>query len=105
MSYLVLVLGVVLALGGAAAVVASYGIILVERGWAGVIAGTVALSGGVITIALGLILHRLTSLHAALRSAAAGLPMAQESAEGPHYVPKVAIPPEMASAPASGPPA
>lgn len=113
MSYLVLVLGVVLALGGAAAVVTSYGIILVERGWAGVIAGTAALSGGIITIALGIILHRLTSLHAALKSAAAGLPLGQESAEEgtgpsgagelPHYLPKSAMPPEVASAPASGP--
>ena len=102
-----------MALGGAVALVTSYGIILVERGWAGVIAGTTALAGGIITIALGLILHRLTSLHAVLRSAAAGGPLALESTEDgtvasnagqlPHYVPKAAMPPEMASAPAGIP--
>jgi hypothetical protein len=113
MSYLVLAVGAILALGGAVALFTSYGIILVERGWAGVIAGTTALASGVVTIALGLILHRLASVHALLRTTLTGLPAAQGSAEDgtaessaaqlPHYVPKAAMPLEPASTPAGGP--
>jgi hypothetical protein len=64
MSYLVLALGALLSLCGAFAISAGYGIIQVERGWAGVIAGATALSGGIVTIALGFILHSLSGLHA-----------------------------------------
>ena len=64
MSYLVFALGVLLSLCGAFAIYAGYGIIQVERGWAGVIAGATALSGGIVTIALGFILHSLSGLHA-----------------------------------------
>jgi hypothetical protein len=64
MSYLVLALGALLALCGAFAISAGYGIIQVERGWAGVIAGATALSGGIVTIALGFILHSLSGLRA-----------------------------------------
>lgn len=112
MSYLVLAAGAILALSGAVALFTSYGIILVERGWAGVIAGTTALASGVVTIALGLILHRLASVHALLRITLTGLPAAQGSAEDgtpassaaqlPHYVPKAAMPLEPASTPAGG---
>jgi hypothetical protein len=112
----VLALGAVLALGGAVALFTSYGIILVERGWAGVIAGTTALASGVVTIALGLILHRLASVHALLRSSLTGLPSAPSLAEDdtatssaaqlPHYVPKAALPLEPpAPAQAGGSPA
>src|SRR5262249_6072619 len=111
--YLVLAVGAILALGGAVALFTSYGIILVERGWAGVIAGTTALASGVVTIALGLILHRLASVHALLRTTFTGLRAAPGSAEDgtaesgaaqlPHYVPKAATPPEPASTPAGGP--
>jgi hypothetical protein len=68
MSYLVLALGAVLSLCGAFAISAGYGIIQVERGWAGVIAGATALSGGIVTIALGFILHSLSGLHALLKT-------------------------------------
>ncbi|MCI0598350.1 MAG: hypothetical protein L0Y50_01580 [Beijerinckiaceae bacterium] len=68
MSYLILALGALLSLGGALALHASYGIVQVERGWAGVIAGSTALSCGIMTIALGLILHRLTSFYALLKA-------------------------------------
>ncbi|MGH6908097.1 MAG: hypothetical protein ACREDX_09605 [Aestuariivirga sp.] len=64
MSYLVFALGALLSLCGAFAISAGYGIIQVERGWAGVIAGATALSGGIVTIALGFILHSLSGLHA-----------------------------------------
>jgi hypothetical protein len=72
MSYLVFALGALLSLCGAFAIYAGYGIILVERGWAGVIAGATALSGGIVTIALGFILHSLSGLHA-LRKTGQGL--------------------------------
>jgi hypothetical protein len=111
MSYLVLALGAVLAFGGAFALFSSYGIILVERGWAGVIAGTTALASGIVTIALGLILHRLASVHALLKSAFTELPSAVGSADGgtaasgaaqlPHYIPKAAMPQEPAGGPAA----
>src|ERR1700756_1165175 len=63
MSYFVLALGGLLAVGGAVTLLTSYGIILVERGWAGVIAGTTALASGIVTIALGLILHWLSGFY------------------------------------------
>src|ERR1700752_1699704 len=103
----------ILGIGGAVALFTSYGIILVERGWAGVIAGTTALASGVVTIALGLILHRLPRVHALLRTTFTALPAAQDLAEDgtaassaaqlPHYVPKAAMPLEPASTPAGGP--
>ncbi|MGH6835461.1 MAG: hypothetical protein ACREC9_07920 [Methylocella sp.] len=68
MSYLVLALGALLSLCGAVAISASYAIIQVERGWAGVIAGATALSGGIVTIALGFILQSLSDLHALLKA-------------------------------------
>jgi hypothetical protein len=68
MSYLVLALGVLLSLCGAFAIYAGYGIIEVERGWTSVIAGSTALSCGIVTIALGIILHRLSGLHALLKT-------------------------------------
>lgn len=74
MSYLVLALGVLLSLCGALAIHAGYGIIQVERGWASVIAGAMALSSGIVTVALGLILHRLSGLHALLKTRTYGLP-------------------------------
>jgi hypothetical protein len=63
MSYFVLALGGLLSVGGAVTLLTSYGIILVERGWAGVIAGTTALASGIVTIALGIILHRLSGFY------------------------------------------
>ncbi len=66
MSYLVFVLGLLLAICGAASMSFGYGIINVERGWASFIGGAAALSGGVVTIALALILHNLSRLRALL---------------------------------------
>ncbi len=68
MSYVVLALGVLLSLCGAIAISESYGIIEVERGWAGVIAGASLLSGGIVTIALGFILRSLSGLHPLLKT-------------------------------------
>jgi hypothetical protein len=66
MSYLVFLLGLLLAICGAASISFGYGIINVERGWASFIAGAAALSGGVVTIALALILQSLSRLRALL---------------------------------------
>jgi hypothetical protein len=111
MSYFVLAIGGLLVLGGAWALFTSYGIILVERGWAGVIAGTTALASGVVTIALGLILHWLSSFHELLKSRSderaspRGLAeeetVAPRSAQAPQFIPA----PETASNSAGVPPA
>lgn len=69
MPYLVIALGALLSLCGALAISAGYPIIQVERGWSGVIAGSTALSCGIVTIALGLILQRLAGLQALLETA------------------------------------
>ncbi|SRR5579875_1241027 len=82
MSYLVLALGAFLSLCGAFAIYAGYGIIEVERGWATLIAGSVAFSCGIVTLALGLILHRLSSLSALVKSGR-GLPLPAESPAPP----------------------
>ncbi|WP_036260538.1 hypothetical protein [Methylocapsa aurea] len=66
MSYLVFGLGLLLSSCGAYAIYFGYGIIAVERGWASVIAGAMALSCGVVTIALAFILRRLAKLQALL---------------------------------------
>jgi hypothetical protein len=81
MSYLVLALGALLSLCGAFAISAGYGIIQVERGWAGVIAGATALSGGIVTIALGFILHSLSGLRALLKTGKGLTPLPRELGE------------------------
>jgi hypothetical protein len=68
MSYLVFGLGLLLAICGAASISFGYGIINVERGWASVIGGAAALSGGIVTIALAMILHSLSGLRALLKA-------------------------------------
>ena len=81
MSYLVFALGVLLSLCGAFAIAAGYGIIQVERGWAGVIAGATTLSGGIVTIALGFILHSLSGLRALLKTGKGSTPLPRELGE------------------------
>jgi hypothetical protein len=120
MSYLVLALGALLSLCGAIAIYVGYGIILVERGWAFFIGGSVAFSCGIVTLALGFILHRLTSLHASLTSRKGfTLPpreLSRRTAGEPHreYSPlvppgdsmmPVAVPPTAAAPPTAIPPA
>lgn len=108
MSYLVLAMGAFLSLCGALALYAGYGIIQVERGWATFIAGSVAFSCGIVTLALGLILHRLSSLFAPLKTRNEALPLPRELARrtpgeprrepSPDFNP--AAVPSMAAAPA-----
>lgn len=66
MPYLVLALGAFLSIGGALSIYHGAGIVEVERGWTGVIAGATALSGGIVTIALGLVLKVLLDLRRTL---------------------------------------
>ena len=109
MSYLVLAMGAFLSLCGALALYAGYGIIQVERGWASFIAGSVAFSCGIVTLALGLILHRLSSLFAPLKAGEDAVPLPRELARrtpgelrrepSPDFNP-AAVPP-MAAAPAT----
>src|SRR3984893_1398556 len=108
MSYLVFVLGTLLSLCGAFAIAAGYGIIQVERGRAGVIAGATALSGGIVTIALGFILHRLSGLHALLKTGNGLTPLPGELGDdeaselGPE--PGIAFNPEASTVSEAGPP-
>ena len=108
MSYLVVALGAILSLCGALAIYAGYGIILVERGWAEVIAGATALSCGIMTIALGFILHSLSGLHALLKTGEGLTPLPGEldadevGALGPK--PGVAFNPEVSMVSEAGPP-
>ena len=67
MTGLVFAFGVLLALGGVVSVISGAPIIQLERGWAEVIAGTVALTGGVVTVAIGVVLLRLRVLVEAVR--------------------------------------
>ena len=58
----VIFFGILLALAGGYGLWTGWDLIQLERGWSQFIAGSVALSGGVMTIALGRILAVLTSL-------------------------------------------
>ncbi len=108
MSYLVLALGAVLSLCGALAIYAGYGIILVERGWAGVIAGATLLSGGIVTIALGFILHSLSGLHALLKTGQGLTPLPRalrkDEASESRSEPGLAFNPEASMVSDAGPP-
>jgi hypothetical protein len=68
MKHALLLFGIVLALAGAYAIYSGYSIIEVERGWASVIAGATALTGGAILVALAWILRSLDRLSAALEA-------------------------------------
>lgn len=102
MSYLVLGLGVFLSLAGAIAFYTGYGIIEVERGWASVIAGSVAFSCGIVTVALGLILHRLARLPAFLNVGQGVTPRLGDLAWRPDDEPPSDIPSELSFGPQSG---
>jgi hypothetical protein len=108
MSYLVLALGAFLSLCGALAVYTGYGIIQVERGWASVIAGSTAFSCGIVTLALGLILHRLSSMHASLKSGENIPPPLREEAplmaSESHRDHPLTFPPEPSMVPEAVPP-
>ncbi len=81
MAYLVLGLGIVMAVLGGAAIANGYPIIQVERGWAGVIAGAALLAGGVVTFSLGIVVRSLASVRDALFAGAASPAYARAPAE------------------------
>ncbi len=62
MRWVIFALGVALALGGAASIVAGVPYIRIESGWTEVIAGTTALSAGIVTLGLGAVLNALRNL-------------------------------------------
>lgn len=62
MRWLIFALGVVLALSGATSIVSGVPYIRMEFGWTEVIAGTTAVSGGIITLALAAVLGALRRL-------------------------------------------
>ena len=78
MSYLVLGVGFLLSIAGALAAYQGYGIVEVERGWTGVIAGSIVFSCGIVTMALALILRSLGKLHAVLEAEEQSLPLTND---------------------------
>lgn len=70
-SWGVTALGLALAAGGVYAMATGWDMIVLERGWSLFIAGSVALSGGVVTAALGRVIAALARLAPAMTAAAA----------------------------------
>jgi hypothetical protein len=97
MAILVLALGAFLSICGALFLYWGYPIIEVERGWASVIAGATALSGGIVTVALGLVLRTLIGLRATLREAVLAPPAAAAIAAPPTEEPPSLMTPELES--------
>jgi hypothetical protein len=95
-KWVVLALGAVLAVGGLVSIWQGSDIIQIERGWTQVIAGTVALAGGVVTLALYAVIAQLEQL------AAGGLALRPQAEAAPEQVPETAV--ETAVAAASEPP-
>ncbi|PNG26555.1 hypothetical protein [Methylocella silvestris] len=89
MSYVIFAAGLLLAVCGAASISFGYGIINVERGWASVIGGASALSGGLITMALAVIVHNLSRLRALIKAQGDGAVAAAPAAvlEAPEELP------------------
>ena len=79
---------VVVALGGLMTLAGCYGVyfgntyISIERGWSAFISGTVLLTGGLVTVALGFAIHAITGLKQAVLGQYAGL---AESEIAPAY--------------------
>lgn len=70
MKWIVAALGLLLVIAGAIAIQDGISIIQVERGWTGVISGTVALSAGVIVLGVAAVLAQLDRIAALLADAA-----------------------------------
>ena len=101
-------LGLALGLGGGAAMLRGWDIVQVERGWAQFIAGAVALSGGVVVLALAEVVARLDRLLAAgLDAKATSAPQSSfQAAPPPPPASKAATtpPPSVKKGPAEPPP-
>ncbi|WP_395665785.1 hypothetical protein [Methylocella sp.] len=66
MSYVTFLVGLLLSACGGYAMSFGWGIVAVERGWASMISGAVLLSGGVVVMALALVMRGVARLRAAL---------------------------------------
>lgn len=103
----VTVAGLLLAAGGVYAMLTGWDMILVERGWSLFIAGSVAISGGVVTAALGRVIAHLARLAAPVQGAApAPVRQAAEPVEqaAPAYAaPTPVAPPQQPSPPSAAP--
>ncbi|MDB5596738.1 MAG: uncharacterized protein JWM36_3699 [Hyphomicrobiales bacterium] len=86
MKWIVAAVGLLLVIAGAIAIQDGISIIQVERGWAGVISGTVALSAGVIVLGVAAVLAQLDRIATLLAEAAFATPIA-ESAPEPSVAP------------------
>ena len=83
MRWLIFALGVALALGGAASIVSGLPYIRMEFGWTEVIAGTTALSAGIITLGLGAVLSALRRLETR---------WVESTSSATHVIPDFAVP-------------
>ena len=66
MAYLVIAVGLLTSLAGGYLLNYGYAIVQVERGWSSVIAGSVFVSGGLVTMGLGLVLRAVTDVRRGL---------------------------------------
>ncbi len=88
-KWLVLAVGALLALSGLLFIWQGADIIQIERGWASVIAGSVALAGGVVTMAIGALIGTVERLQASLaQQGGIELPQPAERAVRPSPAPQ-----------------
>lgn len=99
-SWGVTALGLSLAAGGVYAMWTGWDMILLERGWSLFIAGSVALSGGVMTIALGRVIAHLARLGSGTAAATVDAPQDVWPAPVPAQTESQPLPEEPQSAPA-----
>ncbi len=78
MKFLVVGSGMALAVCGAASIWLGYDIVQMERGWTQVIAGATALTGGIITMSIGMLIASVDNLRGALTS---------QTSRSPHAAP------------------
>ena len=95
-KWVVLALGAVLAVGGLISIWQGSDIIQIERGWTQVIAGTVALAGGVVTLALYALIAKVEEIAAKFQHSGAGVPPQSAGREVVAEAPAAArlVPPE-----------
>ena len=66
MAWVILGLGIALCVSGAAALWSGVSYMPVEWGWSQIIAGATAITGGIVTVALAAVVHRLRALQSAM---------------------------------------
>lgn len=92
MAFLVLALGCLMALAGAYEIYVGNSIISIERGWSAFISGSVLLTGGLVTVALGLVVHTLSDLkHHLLEGSSARRDTGRDEAFAAHAQPAAEI--------------